>query len=124
MNTIIIASARVKPASKGSAYAFAEGKNKKGTFVRLRVQEYCEGAKPIYRLVIAEGKLADIVKNSVNINDVLMITGEEKGYTNKEGHDETFVKMTSFQVMKEPEKDGKTDTDSLPEGAILDSIKL
>ena len=124
MNTIVIASAKVEPASKGSAYAFAEGKNKKGEFVRLRVQEYCEGAKPIYRLVIAEGSLANEVKQSIKINDVLMISGEERGYTNKEGRDEYFVKMTSFQVMKKPEKKDESGTSALPEGAIMDNITL
>lgn len=124
MNTIMIAPAKVEPASKGSLAAFAEGKNKKGEFVRLRIQEYCEGAKPIYRLIIAEGKLANEVKENVKINDYLMITGEEHGYTNKAGHDEIFIKMTSFQVMKKPEKKETSTTTALPEGAVMDSITL
>lgn len=122
MNTIVIASAKVEPASKGSIYAFAEGKNKKGEFVRLRVREYCEGAKPIYRLVIANGKLAEEIKEKIKINDVLMITGEERGYINKEGLDGLFIIMTSFQVMKSPEK--KETSTALPEDAILSSIEL
>ncbi|MBP3784501.1 MAG: hypothetical protein J6I68_14745 [Butyrivibrio sp.] len=124
MNTIMIAPAKVEPASKGSLAAFAEGKNKKGEFVRLRIQEYCEGAKPIYRLIIAEGKLASEIKENVKINDYLMITGEEHGYTNKAGHDEIFIKMTSFQVMKKPEKKEASTTTALPEGAVMDSITL
>ena len=122
VNTIMIAPAKVEPASKGSLAAFAESKNKKGEFIRLRVQEYCEGAKPIYRLVIAEGRIANEIKDSIKINDYLMIIGEEHGYTNKEGHDEIFIKMTSFQVMKSPEKKEISTTTALPESAVLDSI--
>ena len=51
-----------------------------------------------------------------------MIIGEEHGYTNKEGHDEIFIKMTSLQVMKSPEKKEISTTTALPESAVLDSI--
>ena len=74
--------------------------------------------------MIAEGSLANEVKQSIKINDVLMISGEERGYTNKEGRDEYFVKMTSFQVMKKPEKKDESGTSALPEGAIMDNITL
>ena len=100
MNTIMIAPAKVEPASKGCLSAFAEEKGNDGKVVRLRIQECREGAKPIYRLLIAEGELAGEIKRNVKINDYLMIIDEEQGYTNKTGQYETFIKLTSFQVIK------------------------